>query len=261
MTAMRKLRKTPEGLWRLAHPRMAQQYRLNVGVIIEEPMVDIRMQSQGAGRPARAGAVLGQLEEYFIEQLTPGDTLRLRAAKCCASKACAKTAAYVTKTNDTEAQVPSYQGRQVSALDIPGPARARDGVEARDVEAAARSRAANGCASRNGARVHSATGPVAGGDLSARLAPYLVCYPFEGRLAHQTLGMLLTRRLERLRMRPLGFVRQRICAGGLGAARHGRRRHGQAVRRGHAGRRSRRLAGRIQRSTSAPSAIARSSPG
>ena len=27
---------------------------------------------------------------------------------------------------------------------------------------------------------------------------YLVCYPFEGRLAHQTLGMLLTRRLERL---------------------------------------------------------------
>ena len=35
---------------------------------------------------------------------------------------------------------------------------------------------------------------------------YLVAYPFEGRLAHQTLGMLLTRRLERARLRPLGFV-------------------------------------------------------
>ena len=35
---------------------------------------------------------------------------------------------------------------------------------------------------------------------------YLVCYPFEGRLAHQTLGMLLTRRMERARVRPLGFV-------------------------------------------------------
>jgi ATP-dependent helicase Lhr and Lhr-like helicase len=35
---------------------------------------------------------------------------------------------------------------------------------------------------------------------------YLVCYPFEGRLAHQTLGMLVTRRLERARARPLGFV-------------------------------------------------------
>ena len=35
---------------------------------------------------------------------------------------------------------------------------------------------------------------------------YLVAYPFEGRLAHQTLGMLLTRRLERARLKPLGFV-------------------------------------------------------
>jgi ATP-dependent Lhr-like helicase len=35
---------------------------------------------------------------------------------------------------------------------------------------------------------------------------YMVCYPFEGRLAHQTLGMLLTRRLERAGLQPLGFV-------------------------------------------------------
>ena len=35
---------------------------------------------------------------------------------------------------------------------------------------------------------------------------YIVAYPFEGRLAHQTLGMLLTRRLERMRLKPIGFV-------------------------------------------------------
>src|SRR5262249_15392922 len=35
---------------------------------------------------------------------------------------------------------------------------------------------------------------------------YLVCYPFEGRLAHQTLGMLLTRRLGPPRLRPPGFL-------------------------------------------------------
>jgi ATP-dependent Lhr-like helicase len=35
---------------------------------------------------------------------------------------------------------------------------------------------------------------------------YLIAYPFEGRLAHQTLGMLLTRRLERQGLRPLGFT-------------------------------------------------------
>jgi ATP-dependent Lhr-like helicase len=49
------------------------------------------------------------------------------------------------------------------------------------------------------------------GDLLVETFPrgqrfYMVCYPFEGRLAHQTLGMLLTRRLERAGARPLGYV-------------------------------------------------------
>jgi len=49
------------------------------------------------------------------------------------------------------------------------------------------------------------------GDLLVETFPrgnrhYMVAYPFEGRLAHQTLGMLLTRRLERAHARPLGFV-------------------------------------------------------
>ncbi len=35
---------------------------------------------------------------------------------------------------------------------------------------------------------------------------FMVAYPFEGRLAHQTLGMLLTRRMERMKLKPLGFV-------------------------------------------------------
>jgi ATP-dependent Lhr-like helicase len=47
---------------------------------------------------------------------------------------------------------------------------------------------------------------------------YLVAYPFEGRLAHQTLGMLLTRRLERARLKPTGFVASDYALGvwGLG---------------------------------------------
>jgi ATP-dependent helicase Lhr and Lhr-like helicase len=46
---------------------------------------------------------------------------------------------------------------------------------------------------------------------------YLGCYPFEGRLAHQSLGMLLTRRLERAHAKPLGFVANEyaLCVWGL----------------------------------------------
>ncbi len=56
---------------------------------------------------------------------------------------------------------------------------------------------------------------------------YLVCYPFEGRLAHQTLGMLLTRRMERARFRPLGFVANEYALAVWG---HGDSDH--AIRRG-----------------------------
>ncbi len=42
--------------------------------------------------------------------------------------------------------------------------------------------------------------------LSFRKRFFMVMYPFEGRLAHQTLGMLLTRRLERAGAKPMGFV-------------------------------------------------------
>ncbi len=46
---------------------------------------------------------------------------------------------------------------------------------------------------------------------------YLVAYCFAGRNAHQTLGMLLTRRMERRGLRPLGFVASDYCIATWGA--------------------------------------------
>jgi ATP-dependent helicase Lhr and Lhr-like helicase len=40
---------------------------------------------------------------------------------------------------------------------------------------------------------------------------FLVAYTFAGHKAHQTLGMLLTRRMERTKLRPLGFVASDYC--------------------------------------------------
>ncbi len=58
----------------------------------------------------------------------------------------------------------------------------------------------------------------AAGDLPAAASATSWCvYPFEGRLAHTTLAMLLTRRLERLGRRPAGFRLQRLRPGRLGA--------------------------------------------
>ncbi|MGE3529677.1 MAG: DEAD/DEAH box helicase, partial [Methyloceanibacter sp.] len=64
-----KLKRTQEGLYRIAHPRVAQQYRLNVGTIVEAPMLRVRLAraKSGALRPSHmlaAGRVHGEVEEY-----------------------------------------------------------------------------------------------------------------------------------------------------------------------------------------------------
>jgi len=197
-----KLRRTQEGLWRLAHPRLAQDYRLNVGVIIEEPMLDIRLQSKG--RPAGAGGrVLGRLEEYFLEQLVPGDTF-VFAGKVLEFRGIRETAAFVSPSADTEAHVPSYMGGKFPLSTF---------LARRVREMMANPRAWNNLPMPVGEwlRIQEWRSLIPqAGQLLVETFPrgsreFLVCYPFEGRLAHQTLGMLLTRRLERLRLRPLGF--------------------------------------------------------
>ncbi|HEV7414686.1 MAG TPA: DEAD/DEAH box helicase, partial [Tianweitania sediminis] len=62
-----KIRQTKEGLWRISHPRFAQQYRLNVGTIIEVPALNVRYTSSGRRGPARGGMTLGKIEEAFLE--------------------------------------------------------------------------------------------------------------------------------------------------------------------------------------------------
>jgi len=197
-----KLRRTPEGRWRIAHPLLAQRYRLNVGTIVEEPMIDIRLQAKG--RPAGAGGrTLGQVEEYFVETLSPGDTF-VFAGEVLEFHAIHEDAAYVSRTGAQEAQVPSFMGGKFPLSTFLAQ-RVRELVSKPE-------------------SWHRLPDPVhewlrlqewrsvlpQPGQLLVETFPrghrfYLVCYPFEGRLAHQTLGMLVTRRLERLHLRPTGF--------------------------------------------------------
>ncbi len=198
-----RLRKTPENLWRIAHPRIAQQYRLNVGVIIEEPMLDIRLQSKG--RPVGAGGrVLGRIEEYFLNGLTSGDTF-VFAGDVLRFEGIRENAAYVTKTHDPQAQVPSYMGGKF-------PLSTFLAMRVREMLSNPKQWAGLPHPVSEWLRIQQYRSVIPEpGQLLVECFPrgskeYLVCYPFEGRLAHQTLGMLLTRRLERLRLRPLGFV-------------------------------------------------------
>ena len=66
-----------QGELRLAHPRLAQQYRLNIGTIVEAEMLKVRLahvRKRLGKRLVTGGRVLGEMEEWFLSQLSIGDT-------------------------------------------------------------------------------------------------------------------------------------------------------------------------------------------
>jgi len=198
-----RLRRTPDGLWRVAHPRIAQQFRLNAGVIVEEPMIDIMLQAKG--RPTGSGGrKLGHLEEYFVEQLSPGDTF-IFSGEVLRFEGMREDAAYVTRTKDPEAQIPSYMGGKFPLSTFLA-ARVREMVSRPDSWTQLPAPVNEWLRIQEWRSVIPLPGQLLVETFPRGSKEYLVCYPFEGRLAHQTLGMLLTRRLERLSLRPLGFV-------------------------------------------------------
>ncbi|MFD0988237.1 ligase-associated DNA damage response DEXH box helicase [Methyloligella solikamskensis] len=204
-----KMRKTPEGLWRIAHPRVAQQYRLNAGTIVEAPMLRVRLArgKGGALKPKSvlaAGKVLGEVEEWFIEQLAPGDTF-LFAGQVLRFEGIRENDAIVTRTTKNEPKIPSYDGGKFP-LSTYLADRVRRIFADQGQWAGLPEQVSDWL--RLQAEVSAVPSP---DEILVETFPrsrkfYFVCYPFEGRLAHQSLGMLLTRRLERAGARPLGFV-------------------------------------------------------
>jgi ATP-dependent helicase Lhr and Lhr-like helicase len=152
----------------------------------------------------RGGRLLGEVEEYFIETLTPGDTF-VFAGEVLRYEALVEDEVYVSRAASEDPKVPSYEGGKFP-LSTYLADRVRGIFADRD-----RWRALPDPV-REWLEIQDRRSLLPGRrDLLVETFPhagrhYLVCYPFEGQLAHQTLGMLLTRRLERARLRPLGFV-------------------------------------------------------
>ncbi|MBD8065737.1 ligase-associated DNA damage response DEXH box helicase [Devosia sp. PTR5] len=218
-----RLRQTDDGRWRIANPQVAQQYRLNIGTIIEEPMLRVRLvrsRSEKKGRttgPIGAGGrVLGEMEESFFGTLTLGDTF-IFGGEVVAFEGIKDNEAFVSRAYAKDPKIPSYMGgkfplstylaeRVRRIMDSPGewnkmPDQVSDWLRLQQqVSVVPR---------RDSLLVET---------FPRGTQHFMVCYPFEGRLAHQTLGMLLTRRLERMRARPLGFVASEYSLGiwGLG---------------------------------------------
>ncbi len=205
----RRIVKFPDGVWRARNDDVRRQHRMNVGTIIESPMISVRMVSFYRGsaeakRLMRPGRKLGEMEEYFFEMLTPGDTF-LFAGEVLKFEGISDTDALVTRTFDPDPAIPSYNGGKFPLTTFLAD-RVRRILHDRENWRLLPDQV------REWIEVQERTSIIPEADqLLVETFPrgerhYLVCYPFEGRLAHQTLGMLLTRRMERAGLKPLGFV-------------------------------------------------------
>ncbi|WP_179243971.1 ligase-associated DNA damage response DEXH box helicase [Tistlia consotensis] len=192
----RRLKQDGDGRWRVAGPQHVKRYRMNLGVIVEAPTLKVRL---GNGRR------LGEVEEYFIQSMVPGDTF-VFAGQLLRFEKVRETDAIVSKAAGGDApKIPAYAGGRLP-LSTHLAERVRAMLERPDswggfpgaVEEWLRLQ-----------RLRSVLPP--GDGLLVETFPrggkeFLVAYCFEGRNAHQTLGMLLTRRMERAGLGPLGFV-------------------------------------------------------
>ena len=129
-----KIKQGVDGRWRIANGRLAQAYRMNVGTIIEADTLKVRLvrgsKQSKAGSPgytgalSRGGRMLGEIEEYFLETLSPGDTF-LFGGEVLALQGIIENEALVSRAHGETPRVPSYAGGKVSALDISCRRRAR----------------------------------------------------------------------------------------------------------------------------------------
>lgn len=198
-----KIRQDSAGRLRVANARIAQAYRMNVGTIVESTMLKVHLGSAKGGA-LRYGRLLGEIEEYFAEGLTAGDTF-VFAGEVLRFEGIIEDRVITTRAQGKDPMIPSYNGGKFP-LSTHLAARVRSMLAEPEAWSALPEQVSAWLALQQGRS--ALPGPE---DLLVETFPrggryYLAAFPFEGRLAHQTLGMLLTRRLERAGLQPLGFV-------------------------------------------------------
>jgi ATP-dependent Lhr-like helicase len=190
----RKLFRDSEGRVHIRVERIARQARMNVGTIIEAPLLKVRLKSQ----------TLGEVEEYFANTLRPGDSFMF-AGRLLEFLRIREMFLECLDGGSGTPMVPTYVGARLPLTTY----------LAGRVRAMLHNPAAWGAYPepvREWLELQRDRSELPGPDgLLVEVFPrqgrwYLVAYSFEGRNAHQTLGMLLTRRMERAGAAPLGFV-------------------------------------------------------
>ncbi|WP_299153190.1 ligase-associated DNA damage response DEXH box helicase [uncultured Tateyamaria sp.] len=191
-----RLQRRADGQWQLRDPRAAQRIRMNIGTIQDTDTLKVRFKGRG-GKP------LGEIEEGFAATLTAGDTFliggqivrydSLREMTVQVTRDAAKKPKIATFLGTKFATSTQLSQRIIEMFQQPG----WPELPAHTAEWLALQR-----------KVSRLPEP---GRLLIESFPHdgrvhTAVYGFAGRNAMQTLGLLLTKRMEETGLNPLGFL-------------------------------------------------------
>jgi ATP-dependent Lhr-like helicase len=192
-----RLKQTTEGLWQLRDPRIARLVRMNIGTIQDTDTLKVRMRRTRGGKP------LGEIEEGFAASLTPGDTF-LIGGRIVRFESLREMVVEVSRDKGRQPKIATFMGTKFATStqlsqrilhileqdDRPDlPAHTRDWINLQNkVSQLPKDR-----------RLLIESFPHDGRE-------HTCVYGFAGRNAQQTLGLILTKRMEELGLAPLGFV-------------------------------------------------------
>lgn len=196
----RRIVRGQDGLWKVRNGEIAQRHRLNVGAIVSPAMLAVRI----AGRRGAVGRKIGEIEEGMLEMLDPGDTF-VFAGQVWELAGITNLDVLVRPGGAKDPKMPSWGGSKF-ALSTFLASRVRQLMTDQEHWQVLPTDVREWLEAQADRSVIPEADEMLLETFPRGKRHFMVCYSFEGRLAHTTLAMLLTRRLERIGAAPLGFV-------------------------------------------------------
>ena len=193
--------KGTDGLWRARNAEMVLRHRLNIGAIVSPERLSVRIVGRKGGPPGRK---IGEVEEGYLEMLEIGDTF-IFAGQVWRLQGVSGLDVLVSAAPGEEAKLPTWGGSKF-ALSTFLAGKVRTMMSDDTTWSSLPGDVQEWLEIQRDRSLIPAQGEMLLETFPRGHRNFLVCYPFEGRLAHTTLCMLLTRRLERAGVGPLGFV-------------------------------------------------------
>jgi ATP-dependent Lhr-like helicase len=190
----KRLTEYEPGRWRITRPAVAAQHRMNAGVIVDQPMMDVRFSN---------GRMLGRVEEGFASTLMIGDHIFFSGLSLQVMRF--KDSDIIVQASSKQARLVTYGGQRMSMS-----THLAERVRTFLADSTEWHRFPDGV--REWLEVQQKRSILPQPDqLLVETFPhegrhFMCAYSFEGWNAHQSLGMLLTRRMETAGLKPLGFV-------------------------------------------------------